>query len=439
MNARTGGAAPGGMGPGGRQTGQILVVATLALLALVGFLALVLDMGHFLHHRRAMQTAADAAALAAAVEIERGAPEAGAPVIREAALRGARDNGFEHAREGVRVDVLQPPPASGAGDFYAGDTRFVEVRLSQPSPLWFARALFALQGAPTPRAVMQARAVAGVFRSSGPCLLLLAPAQPALTLDSGARLDTDCALQVNAEDDCAIDLAPGSRLSAAAIAVSGGYCAAGGAAAQPEPQTDAPPLADPLQALARPAGLVLRSAERLSVVADQRLSPGVYRGGVEVTRGVTLRLEPGLYVIEGGGLRVSGRLEGEGVMIYNSAGPGLPYAPIGLEAQAEAVLRAPASGAYAGVLLVQDREVASPVNAAGGIGDGLVLESKRDPVLDGALYFPSQRVRLARAATLDLSRRLIAHSLSLDNGSRLGLSQPPDPGPALTRRVTLVD
>jgi Flp pilus assembly protein TadG len=65
-------------------------------------------------------------------------------------------------------------------------------------------------------------------------------------------------------------------------------------------------IADPLAVLAEPdiSRLPVRSTSKLAVRGVQVLLPGVYRGGIDVS-GIAL-LEPGVYYIDGGGLKVNG-------------------------------------------------------------------------------------------------------------------------------------
>ena len=70
--------------------GQALVIFALSLIALIGFVALVIDGGRAYSNRIKMQTAADAAAFAGAMKLADGAPT---PVVVRTAEQYARDNG----------------------------------------------------------------------------------------------------------------------------------------------------------------------------------------------------------------------------------------------------------------------------------------------------------------------------------------------------------
>ena len=107
------------------EKGQMLVLFVLALGALMGITAMVIDVGMFLHERRSLQSAADAAALAGVQEL---------PESPEAAVSDARDwaerNGFDSSQ--VSVDINTP---------YAGNPNAIEVTIEEEMPFLFARVL----------------------------------------------------------------------------------------------------------------------------------------------------------------------------------------------------------------------------------------------------------------------------------------------------------
>jgi uncharacterized membrane protein len=86
----------------GRERGQILVVFTLALIALLGFAGLAIDGGSAFAQRRDQQTAADLAALAAANDY---LLNANAATAVDRARTVAAANGFTHGLNGTTVAV----------------------------------------------------------------------------------------------------------------------------------------------------------------------------------------------------------------------------------------------------------------------------------------------------------------------------------------------
>jgi Flp pilus assembly protein TadG len=82
-----------------RQRGQLLVLFTLALVAMIAMVGLVIDGGAAYAQRRAQQNAADLAALAGADAVYNGQD----PTV--SALAVAASNGYTHGTDGVTVSV----------------------------------------------------------------------------------------------------------------------------------------------------------------------------------------------------------------------------------------------------------------------------------------------------------------------------------------------
>jgi len=103
------------------QHGQVLVIFTLSLVALLGAAGLAFDIGRFYSERRFLQNAADAAALAIATARTRGESDAAAIVEGRAIL----DRNFVAAPNGITPP--QPPP-TGSETYesgHAGDPRYL--------------------------------------------------------------------------------------------------------------------------------------------------------------------------------------------------------------------------------------------------------------------------------------------------------------------------
>lgn len=111
-------------------SGQTFVIFALFSFVLIGALALSVDGGFILAERRQVQTAADAAALAAAKAIVDGR----ADVANASALAYAQAN----AGAGATVDILRPP-ATGA---YAGDNRYIQIVVRQDVQRYFLGAIY---------------------------------------------------------------------------------------------------------------------------------------------------------------------------------------------------------------------------------------------------------------------------------------------------------
>jgi Putative Flp pilus-assembly TadE/G-like len=129
------GAAVGGRAHEGREprgTGQILVMYALLLPVLLGMTALGIDVAHLYAERRAIQNAADLAALAGANDL----PDA-ADTAKTVALDYASRNGYTNGSGGISVVPVAP---------YGGDDSQIEVEITSPTPTFFAAVLGAFFG-----------------------------------------------------------------------------------------------------------------------------------------------------------------------------------------------------------------------------------------------------------------------------------------------------
>ncbi len=113
------------------ESGVVSVLVAAAILALVGFLALVVDMGAVYVAKRELSQASDAAALAAAQEVARGS--AGCPAV---ALDYLTANSPEAQLEDCQHDAIDPYDNNP----YDND-REVEVIATRDVPLMFAAIL----------------------------------------------------------------------------------------------------------------------------------------------------------------------------------------------------------------------------------------------------------------------------------------------------------
>ena len=95
------------------------------------------------------------------------------------------------------------------------------------------------------------------------------------------------------------------HVTASAIGVVGGVQKTGGATLSPAPATGVLAQPDPLAGFPLPpVGTVLGSVN-LGVSSTKTISPGIY-SQINVSGNASLILNPGIYVLAGGGLTVSG-------------------------------------------------------------------------------------------------------------------------------------
>ncbi len=85
-----------------REAGQSLVLVGVGMVVLIGVLGLAIDFGYYRYVRRELQTAADAAALAGAMDLSY-------LDVTTAAQSASSENGFTNGANGVTVTVYNPP------------------------------------------------------------------------------------------------------------------------------------------------------------------------------------------------------------------------------------------------------------------------------------------------------------------------------------------
>ena len=108
-----------------QESGQGLLLAALAMVVILGFAAMAIDVGLFLHERRELQKAADAAALAGAQELPYSPADA-----EQKAQEWAANNGIDAGElEAIEISTT----------YAANDT--VTVRVQRDVPFIFARVL----------------------------------------------------------------------------------------------------------------------------------------------------------------------------------------------------------------------------------------------------------------------------------------------------------
>jgi hypothetical protein len=367
-----------------RQRGQALLMLTVSLLTLVGMLGLSVDLGWMYFMKKSAQAAADAAAVAgaqAAFKSGGATPSCGTQVVCQSATACptsigsppssnagnaclyAQANGFttggHSGRQSVTVEAntTSPPPAApGVQSMHY----WVTVHVAESVPQLFSAILGNSTG------TVSAQATAGVRSgANGGCIYVMSPTGTAVTNSGGALLQSSCGVYVNSNSSAAVLLSGTTRINAtdgASVNIVGGWLKSGSATITPAPNLGATPQTDPFASLAPPTvGACTSGGVTLSGSDTRTLNPGVYCGAITMSGSSSLTFNPGLYVLKGG-INMSGptSISGTGVTLFNLTGG------ITLSGTAGINLTAPATGAYAGIVIFQDRGNTSGMTLSGG-------------------------------------------------------------------------
>lgn len=386
--------------------GAIMVLVAVSTVALMSLLVLALDGGALQREKRLSQAAADAGALAGAIEISRS--RAFSDTISASVKAETKRNGFENAVNGVTVTTTWP----ATGSVYGG-SQFVNVTVQRSVPTFLA----SLFGRST--VTVTSKATAGIVLGEA-CFVVLDPTSPdALLMQNSATLKGQgCGVQVNSTSASGADLtgnqnvidAPSMGVSGPSVAGSGTYPAS--------LQKNVPPTPDPLAYLVMPAVPNTCNYGNLTTGLPTyvgTLNPGTYCGGIDA--GGTVILNPGLYILRGGGLTAAGggatiRSLGTGVTFLNTAPPvGASYTWGGIKISSGSVAldlqgNTDPSSALPGVLFYSDP--AAPPTIDNIFRSGSVSR------MDGTMYFPSQQVTFRSGATFTINGALVARKVIME-------------------------
>jgi Putative Flp pilus-assembly TadE/G-like len=341
--------------------GVALVKVLLCLVVLVGILALNLDGGRTMDERRRAQTAADAAALAASAELYRqywsahGGDPSGA--ARDAARDVAAANGYPTSAVTVHI-----PPVGGT---YAGRAGYAEVEIANDLDVSFGRVF---TGDPIR---VKARSVARGEPVPIGIILLNNSGAAAFDNSAAAFVLVNKPLIVNSADPIALRSTGLTIVGLTRIDVTGGANITSLLPLACHVRTGVRPTLDPLAFLPVPStvGVPVRSATPLTInsLLPTILQPGVYRGGIRATGLSIVVMNPGVYIMEGGGFRVDGAatVTGLGTMVYNTTSPSHAPGPISVAGLGKVVMTAPLSGTYQGINFFQHRALTQPVTMTG--------------------------------------------------------------------------
>jgi len=456
--------------------GQILIVTGASMIVLILIAALVVDLGFSWMLRRQEQNAADPGAIAAARWLKDPLTGKATWNLGEAykdACFYAKQNGFftgdDDSCAAARTAgdlIVASPPVSGP---YSARPGFVQVTIRATHPSFFGRIVGQIEATIATSAV--AANTAGNSNSSSLVALQnVCSGGAAGAVDGGGTVrifPTTTGIDggyvhINSPCGSSTDDVCDNGSGSAALAISGtlkapfvysqGSCTyngtgANGLVCDPPSATgcldeDALPLGDPLFGLpepqlsafpngtcpdgtsSTPAATTGCDLPPNGAAADTycpkdsnninvcHLSPGVYYGGWKVGAKVKLQLDPGMYILAGGGIGLSSTSSSieavtsstgvdARITIFSTDGPACPSIAVqcqgAIQFQATQAFRAKATNSatcglvspnacpWKGILLWQDGTVRSP-------GSAVSLGGQSSTILAGTIYAPKSEV-----------------------------------------------
>jgi Flp pilus assembly protein TadG len=416
--------------PGGSRSGKALVMFALLTPVLLGMVGLTVDGGLLLVLYRQTQNAADAAALAAAVDLLKGKSSGVATATAQTYVQTY--NNMSSATVTVNI-----PPSTGP---HAGNGAYAEAIVTYPYQTSFIQ----IVGGNSTQNVT-ARSVAGyeaVAAGEGVITLGQNPqGGKGIQVSSSSTLSVNGAVTVNAQGSSALD--DQGNIYAQDVNVSGGATNAAnvqsypsGGGPSPLEQNTGVNEPDPLANLAAPstasAGtytVVNTNYGNASVGNGQTvtLSPGIYTS-IKITGG-TVTFNPGIYVIQGGqggtGLNITGgTVTGSGVMFYNTSATYNPatgvdattkngdFASINISSGGVQLSGlSDSTSPYNGLLFFQDRANTNTISIQGGSSGAQVT---------GTTYAPTANLQISGQGTWN--SQFIVNQMSITGGGNVTIN-----------------
>ena len=393
----------------------VLPIAAFIFPIILGMAGLGVDAGNWLATQRNLQTAADAAALAAAWELSKGDPSQ----IKVVALREAVNNGFvESATSSFTLNLTETDE----------EVPNITVEMTQETSLWFARYFMDATDIKTTAIAEVGEDAGGEF-----CILSLEEEDDA-GLGTFGTVDIvapGCGIAVNSSSASAMTLTGNVSIDVGAVQIHGNYSVKGGASTfeYDSLKTNASQVVDPYADWEVPVFDAcskndIKNGMSISSSGTVTLNPGVYCGGLKISGNNNIVFNPGVYIFDGGDLDISGggSILGEEVSFVLTSGGNGAYAGVDITGNREIILSAPLAGdEMEGVVFFQDRN--APTNG----NNTNKITGTADLLLDGTAYFPSQELRFGGNAGVvsqleSPCSRIIARVVTLAGTPTLGNS-----------------
>jgi len=402
------------------ERGSVLILTALSMTVLMGFVALAIDAGNLYLTQSRLQTLADTAAMAGALEAS-SCSAANCAIITTAATTALAEATpsvsvtlFKQCAAatgtGILLTINNGPCALGASDPNNLNANYVEAVVTQKVTTYFA----GFAGLKT--ITLSARSEAGkaIAPTSGPCMNT-----NSLTMISGARLTdaTGSTCGINDNATSGLSLNSGVTVNVGSFTYAGtsynkncGTCTT----INPLPTTGSANELDPFASLAAPAQPATSTTNTGTISGATTLQPGTYTSGLNFNTGTyTVTLSPGLYDFTGGmNVNSNVTIQGTGVTLFFPSG-----ASVNMNSAANLQLTAPAAAlsncaSCAGMLMWMP-------------SGNLTLDSASTSSLGGAVYVPNGTLTLNTGSNAGAYGMIYAQSIMLNSAITLSCASMP--------------
>ena len=400
----------------GDQSGSYVIMSAVLMPVFIGMSALGTEVGMWLYTRQTLQSAADSAAISAAIAYYYGsdsttAADAVAASYGFVSSNGLSAGGSSGGSSSSATVTVSRPPATGNYTTTAGA---VEVDIQQPQSALFSK-LFGI----VPFEI-KGRAVALANIGGTGCTLSLDPtASGATTVKGSAQVTLNgCDMYDDSNSATALSVNGSATVSARAVDVVGGISGTSNITVSQAQDIamDQPYSPDPYLNIPNPSFSGC-DAHNFSAKNAVTLSPGVYCGGMTLNAGAVVTLNPGIYYLDRGSLQVNGgaSLTGTDVTLVFTSSTGQNYATATINGGATVNLTAPTTGPTQGIVLYGDRNMPT--------GTGFKFNGGASQYFGGAIYVPKGAIDFAGGANTSTGcTQLIGDTLTFTGNSNLSIN-----------------
>lgn len=399
------------------ESGQVLVLVALSLTLLMGAMALAIDVGFVRFQQRQLQTAADAAAIAAGLELGN-CNNTVCANMQTAAATALKEDGITsttitptanqctvYTTSGLAMIINVAPCVLGASDPNNGNTHMAEVVLTEPQKTFFG----AIIGVRTWNLVARAEAGDSYINantSGGNCLYTNGLA---FNSSDGTFALNSCGIYDNGN----LQTDNGDSVTASTFLYYGTWspnncnssCTWNIGGSNTPPAHTTTPQSNPLANLTPPTQPATSTTNTQTPNSGATLQPGYYPNGFNLNSNVSVTLNAGLYYM-GGSINVDSgaTLTGTGAELYFVNGSLQPNSGSTLQLTAPTTT-SPTAGTTANMLVWE----------ASSNGSGMTIDTGSSSYFNGIIYLPTQTLTLNSGSGVTINNGATATALDVNN------------------------
>jgi Flp pilus assembly protein TadG len=381
------------------QNGGVAPLFALGLVPMIGLAGAAIDYSRANAARTAMQATLDSAALMIAKE---------AQIIPPTQVNSVATNYFNASFDRPEVQSLQVTASIGNGS-NGGTT------VTAQATAFVATTFMQVLG----RTSIDVAARASVVNANdglGCVLSLNKTASGAATAQGSTTVKLNgCSLYDNSNNDTALTVGGSATVQADFVGVVGGMGSSSGITATHGIRTRISPVQDPYADVQAPSYGACNE-NNYKAKNTETISPGVYCGGIDVNANAVLTLNPGLYVLAGGGLTVNGgaTVNGNGVTLYFTSNNGNNWATVTINGNANVNLTPMTYGPTRGMVVFADRNTPQ--------GTSFKFNGGSNQYFAGAVYVPSGAVDFSGGAnSMTTCTQVIGDTVTFTGNSNLAI------------------